>query len=154
MVLRIRMRDPVLFWPLDPGWEKNLEPWSGINIVDLSFGNFYLMRIQDLVNPRSATLIYRIYKGGRKDRMVPGSFRMMSDGISVLNCNTPDITHVRCGNQRCHFHTSTCQHEMVEYFKVPSLDANKTYFFSPHWQKFQIWSREMQAKAFPANQHK
>ncbi len=37
-VLRIRIRDPVHFWPLDPGWEKNQDQdpgsGSGMNIPD------------------------------------------------------------------------------------------------------------------------
>jgi hypothetical protein len=35
-MLRIRIRDPVPFWPLDPGWVKNQDPrsGSGMNITD------------------------------------------------------------------------------------------------------------------------
>jgi hypothetical protein len=35
----LRIRDPVLFWPLDPGWKQNSEPVSGMNISDLIFEN-------------------------------------------------------------------------------------------------------------------
>ncbi len=33
-VLRIRVRDPVPFWPLDPGWKKNLDPGWTSRILD------------------------------------------------------------------------------------------------------------------------
>jgi hypothetical protein len=33
-MISIRIRDPVLFRPLDPGWEKHPDPGSGMNILD------------------------------------------------------------------------------------------------------------------------
>ncbi len=33
-VLRICIRDPVPFLPRDPGWVKNSDPGSGMNILD------------------------------------------------------------------------------------------------------------------------
>ncbi len=33
-MISIRIRDPVLFRPLDPGWEKHPDSGSGMNILD------------------------------------------------------------------------------------------------------------------------
>ncbi len=61
-VLRIRIRDPVPFWPLDPGWVKNQDPgyiWVKIlKVFDADAGRKKI-RIRDGKNsdPRETSRI-------------------------------------------------------------------------------------------------
>jgi hypothetical protein len=52
--VRIRIRYPIPFWPLDPGWVKNQDPHQGRNILDHtseSLETRFWARIRNLFDP-------------------------------------------------------------------------------------------------------
>jgi hypothetical protein len=84
-VLRIRIRDPVPFGPLDPGWikNKNLDPGSGMNIPD-----HISESIETIVGVKVLKLFDADPDSGSRNLLEPGS------GMEKIRIRDP-------GSQRC-----------------------------------------------------